>query len=76
VTELRFHSELYAAAALDEAVARFAGFGVFDLIDEGSCRLLRIEARGGVPEAVLAGEVANFALGRTVQLRQPMGAKP
>ena len=67
--ELRFHRELYAGEAVDEAVKRFARFGAFELIEEPAHWMVRFTARTPSKERAVAGELGNFALGASAQRR-------
>ena len=67
--ELRFHRELYAGEAVDEAVKRFARFGRFELVEEPSHWIVRFTARTPDRERAVAGELGNHALGATAQRR-------
>jgi hypothetical protein len=69
VIEVRFHRELYAGEAVDEAVKRFARFGAFELVEEASHWLVRFTARTASKERAVAGELGNFALGASAQRR-------
>jgi hypothetical protein len=64
VRELRFHRSLYAGEAIDAALQTFAGFASFERAIEGDHFVVRVtcdDARR------VAGELANFALGLTVE---------
>ena len=72
--ELRFHEELYDGFAVDEAAKVYAPFGVIDLSREASAFVVRVTAGPaaldqGVSELVLACELANYALGKTIEQR-------
>ena len=67
--ELRFHRELYAGEAVDEAVRRFARFGAFELVEEPSHWLVRFTAKTPARERAVAGELGNHALGASAQRR-------
>lgn len=68
--ELRFHREIYAGEAVDEAVKRFAGFGAFELVEEPSHWLVRFTAKTSARERQVAGEVGNYALGASAERRK------
>jgi hypothetical protein len=75
VTELRFHQELYDGFAVDEAVKAFAALARFELVREAQGYLVKVEADAaklpnGVDEATLARELANYALGKTIENAQ------
>ena len=70
--ELRFHHELYDGFAVDEAVKTFADFVTAELEREGHGFVVRVEAKPsaisqGFTEALLAAELANYALGKTIE---------
>ncbi len=72
--ELRFHGELYDGFAIDEAAKVYGPFGVIDLAREGDAFVARVTVGAaardqGVDEATLAAELANYALGKTIELR-------
>jgi hypothetical protein len=69
VTEVRFHRALYADAALDQAIAVYAPHAQITRSAEGDHVVVRIESpRPGRSERV-ARELANHALGITIQTR-------
>jgi hypothetical protein len=82
VTELRFHQELYDGFAIDEAVKAFAALARFELVREDQGYVVKVEADAaalpeGVDEAMLAREIANYALGKTIEKSQRRAeAKP
>jgi hypothetical protein len=65
--ELSFHKELYDAGAIDEATKTYARFGTFELKDEPTHFVLRVTAHNESREARLSRELANFALGLTIE---------
>jgi hypothetical protein len=77
VIELRFHEELYDGFAVDEAVKVYAGFASAELARAGEAYLVRLSASPdalaeGLDEATIAAELANYALGKTIERsRQP-----
>jgi hypothetical protein len=70
MTELRLHRDLYAAAAVDEAVALYARYGSFERVDTASHWIVRVTAAGAARERRVAGELGNYALGLTVKGRR------
>ncbi len=75
MTELRFHHELYDGFAIDEAVKAFAALASFELVREDQGYVVKLEADAaalpeGVDEATLAREIANYALGKTIEKAQ------
>ncbi|MFT3769701.1 MAG: HxsD-like protein [Minicystis sp.] len=69
--ELRFHHDLYDAAALDEAVKVYGAYGTADLAREGDASVVRVTvsaetAAQGIDERTLAAELGNYALGLSI----------
>ncbi len=78
--ELRFHEELYDGFAIDEAVKVYEPHAAFTLVREAGGYIVKLEARpdadGGADEALIAAELANYALGKTIErsrATQPAG---
>jgi hypothetical protein len=68
VIELRFHEELYDGFAVDEAAKVYGDYGTLELVREEGGYVVRVSAKeGGVDEATLAAELANYALGATIE---------
>ena len=65
--DLRFHRTLYAGPAIDEAVKVFAAHGEFHLSQEPDAWVVRMRALKAARTRRLAHELANYALGLTVQ---------
>ncbi len=65
--DLRFHRTLYAGAAVDEAVKVFAAHGEFHLREEPEHWVVQLRALQAPRTRRLALELANYALGHTVQ---------
>lgn len=61
--ELRFHRDIYAGEAVDEAIKQFARFGAFERIEDAHHWVVRITARKPDRERQIAGELGNHALG-------------
>ena len=59
---LRLHGSLYPAAAIEQAVAIFADYGQFELVQDAPYTEVRLTAAEGVDEGQLAGELGNHAL--------------
>jgi hypothetical protein len=75
VTLLRFHQELYDGFAVDEAVKAYAGLARFELVREDQGYVVKLEADpaalpDGIDEATLGRELANYALGKTIENAQ------
>jgi hypothetical protein len=69
VTELRLHRALYRGTAVDEAAKAFAGRVELDLVEEPDYWVVKLSAGEPERERRAAGELANWALGLTVQKR-------
>jgi len=72
VIELRFHHELYDGFAVDEAAKTYAEYGAMDLVREDHGYVVRVTllpeaAAQGIDEPALAAEIANYALGKTIE---------
>lgn len=69
--ELRFHEELYDGFAIDEAVKTYAPYATFTLSREAGGFVVKVEAKpeeeGGADAALVAAELMNYALGKTVE---------
>jgi hypothetical protein len=70
VTALRLHRDLYAAAAVDKAVAVYAPHATIDRREEGAHWVLEIASKSPERERRVAGELGNYALGLTVKGRR------
>jgi len=72
VIELFFHNELYDGFAVDEATKLFADYASFELEREGSGYVVRLSPlpsaiEAGFDEETIAAELANYALGKTIE---------
>jgi hypothetical protein len=72
VIELRFHKELYDGFAVDEAAKVYGAYGSLDLSREEEGYVVRVTigadtATQGIDERTLAAELANYALGATIE---------
>jgi hypothetical protein len=71
VIELRFHQELYDGFAVDEAAKVYGAYGSMELSREPEGYVVRVtlgaNAPPGIDERTLAAELANYALGTTVE---------
>jgi hypothetical protein len=70
--ELRFHHEIYDGFAVDEAAKVYGAYASMDLVREAEGYVVRLRASAeataaGIDERVLAAELANYALGLTVE---------
>jgi hypothetical protein len=69
--DLKFHRELYAGVAVDEAVQRYRRHIDVELSEQPDAWVVRLRAlRPGLTRRV-AHELANYALGLTVQRGGP-----
>lgn len=69
--ELAFHRDLYAGAAVDEAVQRYRTHIEFDLSERPDAWVVRLRARKPSLTRRVAHELANYALGLTIQRGGP-----
>lgn len=67
--ELRFHHELYDGFAIDEAVKAFGDVMTAELAREDHGFVVRLTAAPTFDEAEVAAELANYALGKTIERR-------
>ena len=76
--EVRFHEELYDGFAIDEAVKLYEPYAAFTLAREAGGYVVKIEGREDGPEAsLIAAELMNFALGKTIEKsRAPAAEAP
>jgi hypothetical protein len=79
VIELRFHHELYDGFAVDEAAKVYGPYASMELVREPEGYVVRLSASAdaaaaGIDERTLAAELANYALGLTVE-RSPEEAR-
>ena len=74
MTEVGFHKELYDGEAVDEAAKTYEGFATIERVVEEHRWLVRITAAAAEREARIANELANYALGITIE--RATGARP
>jgi hypothetical protein len=79
VIELRFHHELYDSAAIDEAIEVYAPYAALTLTRDPAALIVKIDRaasdsssraagdEAGEDPALVAAELMNYALGRTVE---------
>ena len=67
---LRFHRDLYAGVAVDEAVKAYARFAQFELEEAPGEWVVKITARTPEREKKVALELGNMALGLTVRKKE------
>ncbi len=66
--EIRFHEELYDGLAIDEAAALYGPYATLAVTRGPGGWIVKIEAQeGGADAQVIAAELANYALGRTIE---------
>ena len=68
--ELRFHQELYDGFAVDEAAKVYGPYGAVELVRESDAYVVRVTVTpdtSGIDERTLAAELANYALGATIE---------
>lgn len=78
MTEVTFHHELYDGFAVDEAAKTYADYGTMELAREPGGFTVRVTinadtAAQGIDEATLVAELANYALGKTIEKRTSAG---
>ena len=72
--ELRFHHELYDGFAVDEAAKLYGPYGTLELVREPEGFVVRVTASAeGIDERTLAAELANYALGLTIEKHAEAG---
>ena len=67
MVEKRFHADLYEGTAVDAAVKALSAWGTFEREQADGTWVIRVAANAGVDEERLADELANFALGLTIE---------
>lgn len=76
MSALRFHKTLYAGEAVDAAMRQFDRFASFETEDDDAYWIVRVEAKSPKHQAVLERELANFALGLTIERGGPVAESP
>ncbi|HJK89487.1 MAG TPA: HxsD-like protein [Polyangiaceae bacterium LLY-WYZ-15_(1-7)] len=74
--ELRFPKEVYPGAHVDAAMKVYARFGEFEREESETHWVVRITSGSRAKERRLAGELGNYALGLTIQGRDPLDGSP
>ena len=72
MTELRFHREIYRGECVDEAIKLYDRFAQLTRGEEDSYWVVRVEASSAARARRVADELANYALGLTIQKRERM----
>ena len=74
--EIRFHEELYGAAAIDEAAKIYEPYASITVARGPSGVTVTVqEKEGGAEAALIAAELANYALGRTIEQSRSAAAQ-
>lgn len=69
--ELRFAADLYSGFAIDTAVKVYADFAQCELEQTADAWVVRLTGSAAHDEQTIADELANYALGATVEERKP-----
>ncbi len=69
--EVRFHRDLYAGKAIDEAMKVFGAHATFEQAEEPTHYVVRISSQSPTRERRVAGELSNYALGLTIKSPLP-----
>ncbi|MBK9001453.1 MAG: hypothetical protein IPM35_37510 [Myxococcales bacterium] len=67
--ELRFQRDLYSGDAVDQALKVYAEHARAELEETPDAYVVRLHALGGASEGLVADELANYALGATIERR-------
>ena len=67
--ELRLNRELYRGEAIDQAVKLYERFAKFELTEEPEHWVVKVEASSEKRARRVADELANYALGLTMEDR-------
>jgi hypothetical protein len=78
MTEVSFHHELYDGFAVDEAAKIYGAYGTMELERQPGGFVVRVTvnaetAAQGIDESTLVAELANYALGKTIESRISAG---
>ena len=69
--ELRFRSDLYSGYAIDAAAKVYAEFARCELEQSAEAWIVRLTGSGAHDEQIIADELANYALGATIEEKKP-----
>jgi hypothetical protein len=69
--KLRLHQAVYAGTAIDAALQRFAALATFERSIDGDYFVVTAQLDDAARARKIAGELANFALGLTVEQGGP-----
>lgn len=65
--ELRFHREVYAGEAVDEAIGVYAGYADLERAEDPDAWIVRCTVTDSAQEKLVANELCNYALGLTIR---------
>ena len=68
--EIRFHRELYQGEYVDEAIKVYDRYAKIGRAEEASHWVVTVEAGSPARERKIADELANYALGISIQKRR------
>jgi len=71
MSALKFHKTLYEGLAVDAAMKRFARFANFETDDDARYWVVRVRAHRPEQQLRVERELANFALGLTIERGGP-----
>lgn len=71
--ELRFHRELYRGEHVDEAIKIYDRFATIGRAEDDAYWIVTIDGASPERERRVADELANYALGLTIQQRTTTG---
>jgi hypothetical protein len=71
VIELRFRADLYSGFAIDAAAKVYADFARCELEQTADAWVVRLTGTGAHDEQTVADELANYALGATIEEKKP-----
>lgn len=67
--ELRFHRDLYPGELVDESIGLYEPYATLERAEEAQHWVVRVSADEEERARQVAGELANYALGLTIQKR-------
>lgn len=67
--EVRFHRELYRGEHVDQAIKVYDRFARIERAEEDAHWVVRLDGKSPERERKIADELANYALGLTIQQR-------
>jgi hypothetical protein len=76
MTELRFRKDLYRSEAVDRTVSVFEPHVRIERGQDGGAEILKVFGDDPQQEREIAGEIANYVLGVTVELSTQAGGAP